>query len=551
MPSSISISGSCLAYEFSNGNTLFEGLSFSFNSHIYGLVGPNGVGKSTFLKLLTRELFPSHGNTVVNGTLAVLPQIPYGMGLEEVNRKTVVEILGIQATIAALEQVEAGKISEETLDLINQDWDLADRVRNIFDSLGIGYLTLDCPVHRLSGGELVKVHLAKIILLSPSIVLLDEPTNNLDREGRGALYEFIKTWKKCMIVVSHDRNLLSQVENIVELSNQGLQFYGGNYDFYTREREKESHSLEQKLQTARQEQKKQKRELQNSLERQQRRMEQGQKHAREGGIPKVMAGNLKRKAQSTLTKLKDVQENRLSNVQSEVKALRDQIKERNQIHINIPEVALPLRKEILELREFNFRYPNSEEFLFVEPITYTLVGPKRIQIVGSNGAGKSTLAKLLIQSIKMGADKVLGEIRGTIQLKTDRVSYLDQKSEILGENTQTLLGSFSDLTPHLSETERRTRLKRFLFDQEAISKQIWTLSGGEQMRAALACVLFSETPPELLILDEPTNNLDLDSIERIESALTHFGGAIVVISHDLKFLENIGATERLTLKRRI
>jgi ATPase subunit of ABC transporter with duplicated ATPase domains len=199
------------------------------------------------------------------------------------------------------------------------------------------------------------------------------------------------------------------------------------------------------------------------------------------------------------------------------------------------------------MKEFNFKYSDAGDFLFHRPITFQLVGPKRVRVVGRNGAGKSTLMKLWMQFVPSSKNEILGERIGIIQLKTNRVAYLDQNVEVLGDGNCSLLEQFSKLTPHFTETERRIRLGLFIFNLQTTLKRISTLSGGEKMRAALACVLFSEVPPELLILDEPTNNLDIDSVERIESALSNFRGAIVVISHDSKFLETIGAFEELSL----
>lgn len=234
-----------------------------------------------------------------------------------------------------------------------------------------------------------------------------------------------------------------------------------------------------------------------------------------------MASGLKRKAQGTLAKVKGVQENSIFQVQIELTSLKRQIKERNLIQVDLPNPTIHSKKEILELKEFNFRYFDSQHFLFSNPITFQVAGPKRVSIVGPNGSGKSTLTRLLMNSLMSSTRELkeelknepLGEMQGTIQLKTNRVAYLDQRLEILWDGKTSLLERFSEKTPHLSESERRIRLGRFLFNQNTVLKKISALSGGEQMRAALACILFSEHPPELLILDEPTNNLDLDSIE--------------------------------------
>ena len=541
--SSIFISGSNVGYEFTDGAPLFKNFHFSFGQRIYGLVGPNGVGKTTFLKLLTQEVRPTHGHISLGGTMGVLPQI----GIEIDEGQTVSDLLGVRDKLNALQSIQLGNYDRKNIDIVGQDWDLSDRIHETFNSLGIAYLDLNSLVSQLSGGERVKVYLAQLLILSPLIILLDEPTNNLDQEGRRALIDFIKEWKKCMIVVSHDRNLLFHVQQIIEISNQGLRVYGGNYEFYLEQRQIESDALEQRIGTAKQNYKKQKIDLQQSLERQQRRMGQGEKRAREGGIPKIVAGGLKRKAQGSLARIKDVQEGRLFQAQAELNHYRNQVREKNIIQIDVPETTVHSSKAILEMKEFNYKFSGSNSFLFLNPLSFSLVGPQRVEIEGKNGAGKSTLVKLIMQSVD-GSGPLAGEFSGSLQLKTSRVAYLDQKTTLLKREDCSLLEEFSAWTPHLSESERRIRLGRFLFRQADALKKISFLSGGERMRAALVCILFSKIPPELLILDEPTNNLDIDITEQIESALSHFQGAMLVISHDHKFLENVGVSSKIQVE---
>jgi ATPase subunit of ABC transporter with duplicated ATPase domains len=535
----ISVTGTHLSFEFDNGLVLFEDLNFSFGQAKYGLVGPNGVGKTTLIRLLTGENSVTRGDLVVNGTVGILPQIltKCDGGSEGLSVK---EVLGIRSQLEALQNLEQGEVSPQILEVIGSDWDLIERVSEVFKVLGIGSLSLNQRVQALSGGELTKLYLARIFLQSPDIVILDEPTNNLDEEGRQAVARFIRNWKRCLIVVSHDRDLLSHVDVIAELSSQGIQFYGGNYSFYVAEREQEELKLEQKITTTKQNEKKQKKQLQQSLERQERRIQQGKKRAERGDIPRIMAGGLKRKAQVTLARVKGTQQGRLEQARYELSYLKKQVKEKNQIQIDIPETEVHSKKELLEIQDFNFRFQGSEKFLYPRSINYCLAGPKRVSLSGPNGAGKTTLIQVLLNSIA-------GESQGFARLKTRRVAYLDQKMEILGPGQTTLLDRFSEKTPHLTEAERRIRLGRFQFYHDEALKKISALSGGERMRAALACLLFAESPPELLILDEPTNNLDVDSIEKVESALSNFRGAILVISHDPQFIRNLGVIETIDL----
>ena len=546
------ISCSELSYEFPDGEVLFQNLNVSFGKGRYGLVGPNGVGKSTLFKLLTGELTPTRGVVQKRGSVAVLTQVDRNLGAERVGQK-VKDLLKISNTLTLLDKVQDGLATADEIERLNSDgsWDLEERVRKFFAEYGISHLDLNRAVVTLSGGEWVKLHLVGLVLDSPSILLLDEPTNHLDQEGREALEEFISRWKGCLVVISHDRHLLQSVDQIAELSNVGLTLYGGNYSFYIEERKREAEALNQKLSTAIQDRKKQKQDLQRSLERQQKRMHRGQRLADEGGIPAILAGGMKRKAQGTMGRMKGIHESRLAEASQKVLQVKAQIKETNLIRIDLPDTVVPQRKEILQIEGFNFKYPGASRFLFSKPIDFILMGPQRVRIHGANGSGKTTLFNFILNRMTPrneieGENDALAHL-GRIHLKTDRVAYLDQKTEILGDGRKTLLDQFAVFTPHLGDSERRIRLGRFKFEQKENLKPIWQLSGGERMRAALACLLFSRKPPELLLLDEPTNNLDVDSLEQVESALSHFGGAILVVSHDLIFLDQIGITSTLHL----
>lgn len=505
MASSPFVSCMGVSYELPNGNTIFENLNFNLNAKIYGLVGANGVGKTTLLKILLSELQPSEGKVVLQGSIASLPQLLKKPDLDP-------ELPGLNPILYGL----------------NLSPDHLERNSN-----------------QLSGGEIVRLHLAKLLLHPPSILLLDEPTNNLDLEGKEALYSLIKRWRGCLVVVSHDRTLLNHVEHILELSSLGLRIYGGNYDFYSEVLESENQTLSQKITTAKQREKKETEDLRESLERQTRKILQSKRNNEKGGMPKIIANGLARKSQATLGKLKDRQQDRLAQAKTQVQDLRSQQRNQSSITVDLPETRVPATKELLWVIDFNFQYSNLYGCLLSKPVSFSIVGPQRVHIKGRNGAGKTTLLKAIVNP-EFEAH-VRGQIHGKVQLKTHRIAFLDQNAEVLGDGTESLLERFTSFTPHLTESERRIRLGRFLFVQEQTQKTIGSLSGGERMRAALACILFSETPPELLILDEPTNNLDLDSIQQIENALSGFQGGLLVISHDEAFLNAISISTTLEL----
>lgn len=521
------LSGVNLGYRLPDGSLLFDSITFSFSAVRTGLVGVNGVGKTILLEILVGRAEPSTGSLVRCGRLSYLSQtvrLDLSAGISEV--------LNLSDALAAYHRTTAGEGRLEDFDLLADRWDLPERIQQTFAELGISHLALDRRISSLSGGELTRVRLAGLLLEEPDFLVLDEPTNHLDLSARDFIYEFIANWKKGLLVVSHDRRLLSLLDQIAELNPKGMKLYGGNYEFYREQREAERLAAEQALGGAQQRLKQASAVAQQVWERQQKRQSAAAKKVFNKSMPTIVAGNLRRLAENSAAQLKNRHQQKVEDARRKVAEVRSLLPVENRITVDLANSVVPAQKRMVELKEVNYRYPDAEQPLWTTPLSFEITGPQRIWLKGANGVGKSTLIDLLCSRKTPSS--------GAIKLGSNRIGLLDQKVTALDDSLTVLenLKSVASLRP---EHELRTLLGRFLFIRDDALKSAGVLSGGERMRAGLACLLGRDQSPEILILDEPTNNLDLASVEALISALNHYCGVLIVVSHDLVFLREVKA----------
>ncbi len=521
-----------LSYLNSEKN-IFSNLNLTFLNEKYGVVGPNGIGKSTLLKLILGELSPTAGTVQVEGELAYCPQEFQGS-----QSISIAKVLGVADKLQALQRIKQGSIDESDFTMLADDWEIEEHVYQEMSIFSLGHLHLDRPLSSLSGGELTRLLLAKTFLTGADFIILDEPTNNLDLSAREALYQAIINWRQGMIIVAHDRELLSLMDNIIEISSLGIKFYGGNYAAYIEQKHIEQQAAKQALLTTQQIQQKAKMLTQERRERHEQAQAKGRR-TRKHEISKV--GNLKSRIELNSAKGRSEKTQRKIILQGDRKLFRlenliddakSKVETRREITVDLAKTKVPNGKMVLEIKNVTFQYQDYSPI--IENFSLYLQGPQRIALIGDNGSGKTTLVKLIQQYLKPQ--------KGLITLGVEIVSYLDQKTQIINPEL-TVLNNFLSLNPDIRELDARYFLADFLFRNDAALKLVKNLSSGEKLRAALACILMSAKPPQLLILDEPTNHLDLDSIVHIESALKNYQGSMIVISHDLQFLKNIGIEE--------
>ncbi|GAA2852044.1 ABC transporter ATP-binding protein [Actinoplanes cyaneus] len=521
-----------LSFSWPDDSPVFDDLSVSFPQGRTGLVAANGSGKSTLLRLITGELTPAGGSVVVEGTLGYLPQhLPFLAG------QTVAEVLGVDRILAALHAIESGDAAEEHFTTIGNDWDIEERTRAELDRLGLGGIALDRRLGTLSGGQAVSLGLAGQLLKRPDALLLDEPTNNLDGPARERLTEVLRGWTGCLLVVSHDRALLDEMDRIAALEHGEVRWYGGNFTAYTEAVQAGREVAERQVRNAEQDLKRQKREMQQARERAQRRASNASRNLADAGLARIVAGGLKRDAQVSAAKAGETHANRVGDAQARLDQASRAARQDDKIAIELPGTTVPAGRTVFHGERLQIAYGGRPVF---DPpgVDLDVRGPERIALIGPNGAGKSTLMRLI-----NGAQQ---PDSGTVTRVEGRVAHLSQRLDLLDES-RTVLENLTERAPALTDAERMNLLARFLFRGARAQLPVRVLSGGERLRATLACVLFGDPAPQLLLLDEPTNNLDLDSVAQLEAALTAYRGAFVVVSHDERFLAEIGITRWLRL----
>ncbi|CDN57003.1 ABC transport system ATP-binding component (plasmid) [Neorhizobium galegae bv. officinalis bv. officinalis str. HAMBI 1141] len=516
-----------LSWSTPDGRPLFSNLNLSFGPERAGLVGRNGVGKTTLLKLITGELSPASGTVSVSGSLGVLRQ-----SVQVAPDETIADLFGTRAALAILARAEAGEASAE--ELANADWMLEARMAEALARAGLD-ADANTPLETLSGGQRTRAGLAALIFAGPDFLILDEPTNNLDRDGRQAVVDLLAGWRGGAIIVSHDRELLETVDAIVELTSLGATRYGGNWSRYLERKALELAAVEHDLADAEKRMAEVNRVAQETTERKARKDSVGKKKAARGDMPRIVAGGMKRRAENTSGDNARLAERLRAQAAADISAAREKIETLQPLSVTLPPTGLPASRVVLRIDNVTAGYEVGKPIL--RDFSFEITGPERIAVTGPNGSGKTTLLSLISGS--------LSPFSGTVRVPV-RSAMLDQRVSLL-DPALSIRDNFRRLNPQADENAGRAALARFMFRADAALQMVGTLSGGQMLRAGLVCVLGGPEPPSLLILDEPTNHLDIDSIAAVEAGLRAYDGALLVVSHDEVFLQAIGITRRLEL----
>ncbi|MFT4245619.1 MAG: ATP-binding cassette domain-containing protein [Micrococcaceae bacterium] len=502
-----------ISFSFSEDQQIFDKVTASFTTGKTGIVGRNGTGKSTLFRLILGELKPQEGTITKPENIGYLPQ-----EITLSTESTVADLFNAQIKLQVLKNIEAGSMDTTDYDTLDDDWDIREQIIASLSANGLSSIKPERNLSSLSGGEIMLTALTGLQFQKFPVVLLDEPTNNLDIDIKKLLYAQIKNWKGTLLVISHDIELLELMDETAEVYNHDLVIYGGPYSLYQEVLATEQAKAIQSAKTAESKVKLEKRQQQETEKKLATRKRVGAKAFSEKRVPKMIMNSRKRKAQVSAGKLRNQAYNRLASANSEFESKTEKIRKVADIKIDLPNPGTPQGKVLAKLHS---------------PLeTIVIQGKTRVVLTGKNGVGKTQLIHTLFSDANNKETHA--------ERFTDRIGYLPQRLDNLNEENS-IRKNIQEVAPNAFNNEIRAQLARFLFRADQVNKKVKALSGGERFRVSLAKLLLANPANQLLILDEPSNNLDLDSVNELVSALENYQGAILIISHDLNLISKIQA----------
>ncbi|PKA29760.1 ABC transporter ATP-binding protein [Cedecea lapagei] len=510
--------------QFATGDTLFGPLNLALEPSLCALVGRNGSGKTRLLRLLAGLDSPTSGHIERRGSHVYVAQ------QHDISAQTTLaELLGYDDIFAACRRIDSGDYQPDDLERLDGYWDLAERLTAAFLTANLPPFDPENLASSLSGGERVRALLCGAFTANADYLLLDEPTNHLDRQGREWFYAQLARCGCGVMVATHDRELLAQMPRILELSGTGLRVYGGNYDDYQRQRDAEQQAARAALDHAATERKRTRARMHKEHDASQRRSAQTLRTVDSMNIASFERIKYKMAAKERPGTWRKQHHEQTDALNTAVKQARERVEEENPVMFTLPGSRIAEGKQAIVLQELVLPYVN------MPPVNWRMDGPMRVALRGPNGCGKSTLLKIILGQL----EAVSGTCRVSVQS-----AYLDQHLSQL-DLTQSVMTHLNLHDTPLEEGVLRSRLAQLQLGADKVSLPLRELSGGERLKAALACVLWREEAAQLLLLDEPTNHLDLASVQAIEAALAGFPGALLVVSHDQAFLNGLQLTHEM------
>lgn len=558
-----------ISYIHPDKEVLFSDLNFAISKgQKLGLVGNNGCGKSTLLQIIAGQLSPSSGVIVRPDDLYYIPQ-HFG----QYDSLTIAQALQIDSKRQALHAILAGDASTENFTLLDDDWNIEERSVAALDAWGLGQFPLSYPMHLLSGGEKTRVFLAGMDIHHPSVILMDEPTNHLDSSGRERLYDWVEKWRSTLLIVSHDRTLLNLLPEICELEKHQITYYGGNYEFYKEQKALMQEALQQRIEEKEKALRIARKVARETAERRDKQNVRGEKANIKKGVPRIVLNALQGKSEKSTSKLNSVHQEKAEKLTDERNQLRGSLSPTAALKTDFNSSSLHNGKTLVTAKDINFcYYPNLNDndsqkeienqkenknpsendtsdssngsnlpaqLLWQTPISFQLKSGDRLRIEGTNGSGKTTLLKIITGQLQPQ--------EGTLTRADFSYVYLNQEYSIIDDRNSILEQAYAFNSRNLPEHEIKIILNRYLFPASEWDKSCRKLSGGEKMRLAFCCLMISNNTPDMFILDEPTNNLDIRSIEIITNTIKNYTGTVIAISHDSYFIREIGIEQHIVL----
>ncbi|MFT3674815.1 MAG: ABC-F family ATP-binding cassette domain-containing protein [Chitinophagaceae bacterium] len=523
-----------LAYAHPNKDVLFNDLQFTMAEHTHAaLIGNNGSGKSTLLKIITGGLQPTAGQIQLKAPPYYVPQL-YG----QLNHLTVSQALGIDKKLTALQEILSGQVTMANMDILGDDWTLEERCVQALQYWQLTDIDLQQSMGSLSGGQKTRVLLAGISIHQPALVLMDEPSNHLDAAGRQLLYSFVAQSNSTMLIVSHDRALLHLLNPVCELSSAGITVYGGNYSFYTAQKQLELEALHNDVKSQEKALRKAREKERETQERQQRLDARGKQKQEKAGVARIMMNTLRNKAENSTSRLREVHAEKIDGIYQELQSLRSELPVADQMKFGFADAQIPKGKLLFRAEKINYHY--DRQWLWSEDLDAELYSSDRLVLKGGNGSGKTTLIHILLGQLQPE--------KGSVFIQPVNAVYLDQDYSLINNALSVYEQAQQFNTTGLQEHEVKIRLHRFLFSKQHWDRSCAALSGGERMRLILCCLTLSQQAPDLLILDEPTNNLDIQNVEILTAALKEYRGTLVLVSHDHIFLKETGVEREMKVE---
>lgn len=506
-----------LTLEFPS-KVMFKELNFSLDCHqVSALIGRNGQGKSLLMQLL-QEISPT-GEVHINGQITWHTKHAYLSQLNRLHCSTIAEALEINHLYQAFLRVEQGEAEFDDYDLLDGNWELPNVWQALLRSAHLP-TELDFPVTQLSEGQKTKLGLVTLFLKTDHYLLLDEPSNHLDQEAREWLITRLKQHPAGALIISHELTLLNEVDHIYYLNEHGLHHTTGNYEKFDEEYQFQIEALEQSVQQHQREVKHMKQKQHEVLMKAQKRERAGNKLRDSNSQAKILLDFKKEQAGQSLGAIQSQHQRQIEHSQQDLKnkkLLLETVKSQQFIFPSFQKRS----GEILRIQDLKLNYGTQQ------PINLALKASQKIHLAGRNGIGKSTLLKQINQSVATPTD--------AIKLFVN-CFYLDQNFSFLLEN-MTAVENLRNINPNISELEWRNLLGQLRIRGDKGTYPLAQLSGGEKLKVALLGLSHAEPRPELLLLDEPENHLDIESRELFANAISSYEGAVLLVSHDLAFVE--------------